>query len=124
MRASIGLKRAYEEPEAADGRRFLVDRLWPRGRSREALELAGWLRDAAPSDELRRRYHARPELWEEFCRSYRAELEERPESWRPLLVAAGEGPITLVYAARDTEHNNAVALRSFLLERLEGDGDR
>lgn len=123
MRATIGLKRAYEEPAADDGQRFLVDRLWPRGRSREALVLADWAREAAPSDELRRRFHRKPELWEDFCRLYRAELEQRPDAWRPLLEAARKGPVTLVYAARDTERNNAVALRSFLLERLAGDGD-
>jgi len=123
VRARIGLKRAYEEPAAEDGQRFLVDRLWPRGRSREALDLVDWAREAAPSDDLRRRFHREPQLWDEFCRSYRAELEDRPETWRALVEAAREGPITLVFAARDTERNNAVALRSFLLERLGDAGD-
>lgn len=122
MPATIRVKRAYEEAEASDGERFLVDRVWPRGRSRAALALEDWAREAAPSDELRRWFGHDPARWEEFRRRYDEELEQRPEAWEPLVEAARRGAITLVYGARDTDHNNAVALRSFLSERLDPSG--
>jgi uncharacterized protein YeaO (DUF488 family) len=114
----IRLKRAYEAPAPSDGRRFLVDRLWPRGVARDALAVEAWLTDVAPSAPLRRRYGHRPQGWQDFAAAYRAELDEKPEAWTPLLeaVRAGE-PVTLVYAARDTERNNAVALKAYLEER-------
>jgi len=114
----IRTKRAYEAPAASDGRRFLVDRLWPRGLPKDALALDDWLKDAAPSHPLRIRYSHRPQGWPAFEADYRAELDENPEVWAPLLEAARGGePITLVYAARDTERNNAVALKAYLEER-------
>lgn len=116
--AAIQVKRAYEEPEASDGERFLVDRVWPRGRSREALALEDWAREVAPSDGLRRWFGHDPGRWEEFRRRYGEELEGRPEAWKPLLEAARRGTITLVYGARDRDRNNAVALGAFLGERL------
>ena len=115
----IQLKRAYDEPQPEDGRRMLVDRIWPRGVSREELELDVWCRDVAPSDELREWFDHDPDRWEEFRRCYAEELRAKPETWQPLLEAArGDGDLTLVYGASDREHNNAVALRDFLRREL------
>ena len=114
----IKLKRVYEQAEPDDGLRYLVDRLWPRGMAKDALQLTAWLREVAPSDELRKEFHRDPARWEEFRRRYWAELDARPEVWEPLLRAARNGTITLLFAARDTEHNNAVALRDYLRDRL------
>jgi uncharacterized protein YeaO (DUF488 family) len=112
----IQIKRAYEEPSAADGVRFLVDRLWPRGVTKEVLHIEAWLKNASPSDELRKRFHGHTEKWQEFCDHYFAELRENPDTWSPIVSAAKKGTVTLIYGARDTEHNNAVALREFLLQ--------
>jgi len=111
----IQVKRAYEEPSSKDGVRFLVDRLWPRGITKELLHIDAWLKDASPSNELRKRFHGDPSQWQEFCRLYFAELKKNPDAWAPITAAARNGTVTLIYAARDTEHNNAVALREFLL---------
>lgn len=111
----IQVKRAYEEPSSKDGARFLVDRLWPRGVSKEALQIDGWMKNVSPSDELRKRFHGNPSQWQEFCRLYFAELKKDPDAWAPIVAAAKKGTVTLIYAARDTEHNNAVALKDFLL---------
>jgi len=110
----IRTKRAYDPPEAADGRRFLVDRLWPRGVTKEALGVEAWVKDAAPSNDLRRRFGHKPEQWDAFQAAYAAELDAHPQAWAPLLEAARAGRITLVFAARDTERNNAVALKAYL----------
>ncbi|MBX7234417.1 MAG: DUF488 domain-containing protein [Caldilineales bacterium] len=118
----IRVKRAYDTAEAADGERFLVDRLWPRGVTKEVLRLAGWLREVAPSDELRRWFGHDPDRWAEFQRRYGAELDGKPESWQPLLEAAARGDITLVYGTKDTQHNNAAALKSYLEARRAEDG--
>jgi uncharacterized protein YeaO (DUF488 family) len=112
----IRIKRAYEPPTPNDGRRFLVDRVWPRGRRKEDLRVEAWCKDAAPSTELRRWFGHAPERWEEFQRLYFAELDRNPHAWVPLLYAARSGPITLVYGARDTERNQAVALARYLIE--------
>jgi uncharacterized protein YeaO (DUF488 family) len=114
----IHLKRAYDETETADGRRFLVDRLWPRGVKKEGLALDGWLKEVAPSDELRRWFDHDPQKWLAFQQRYRDELDAKPESWQPLLMAAGEGDLTLVYGARNREHNNAAALKAYLEEQI------
>lgn len=116
----IRVKRVYDPHEPDDGPRFLVDRLWPRGMKKDKLQLDGWLKDVAPSDELRRWFGHDPAKWKEFCRRYDAELEGAIESWRPLLDRAGDQDITLLFSAHDTERNNAVALRSFLKRRLDG----
>jgi uncharacterized protein YeaO (DUF488 family) len=112
----IRIKRAYEAPSPEDGSRFLVDRLWPRGVKKDALALSAWLKDAAPSDELRRWFGHDASRWNDFRRRYRVELKLRPDSLRPLLEALGRGTVTLVYSARDADHNQAVVLREFLLE--------
>lgn len=111
---AIAIKRAYQAPAPADGRRFLVDRLWPRGLSREQLQLDGWLRELAPSTRLRQAFHHEKLDWEEFCQQYQAELEDQPEQLRQLVQLARQGPLTLVYAARDTTRNHAVVLRDYL----------
>jgi uncharacterized protein YeaO (DUF488 family) len=111
----IQVKRAYEAPSNKDGVRFLVDRLWPRGMTKEHLQIEAWLKDASPSNDLRKRFHGDPSKWQEFCRLYFAELKKNPDGWAPVAAASRKGNVTLVYGARDTEHNNAVALREFLL---------
>jgi uncharacterized protein YeaO (DUF488 family) len=108
------LKRAYDPVEESDGKRYLVDRLWPRGIKKEALHIEDWVKDASPSDALRHEFHKAPEKWEAFRRGYFAELDAHPESWKPLVEAARHHPVTLLYAAKDTEHNNAVALAEYL----------
>jgi uncharacterized protein YeaO (DUF488 family) len=114
----IALKRVYEPAEAADGTRFLVERLWPRGVRKSALVLDAWLKDVAPSTELRRWFGHDPERWQEFRRRYAAELDARPDAWAPILQADRSGTVTLLYSAHDTEHNNAVALKAYLESRL------
>ena len=114
----IQLKRAYDLPSADDGARFLVDRLWPRGVRKEALEIVAWLRNVAPSTELRKWFGHDPEKWPEFQQRYRAELADNADAWQPLLDAARAGTVTLVYGAKDTEHNDAVVLKALLEERL------
>ncbi len=114
----IRVKRVYEKPGANDGTRFLVDHLWPRGLKKEAVKVKLWLKEVSPSNELRRWFGHEPARWKEFQRRYAAELDQKPETWQPLLQAAREGDITLVFGARDTEHNNAVALQTYLDKRL------
>jgi uncharacterized protein YeaO (DUF488 family) len=110
----IRIKRVYDPPDHADGTRFLVERLWPRGMKKEALHLDGWLKEVAPSDALRRWFGHDPAKWEEFQGRYFAELEDKPAAWQPILEAARQGNVTLLYSARDTERNNAVALKAYL----------
>lgn len=114
----IRVKRVYDPPARDDGARFLVDRLWPRGVKKEALRPEGWLKGAAPSDDLRRWFNHNAEKWTEFQRRYRAELEAQPAAWQPLLAAARRGNVTLLYGARDAEHNNAVALKAYVEQQL------
>ena len=113
----LKIKRAYEPPEPVDGRRLLVERLWPRGVKKEALAADAWVKDVAPSTELRKWFGHRPERWEEFRRRYRDELAANPEAWAPILDAAKRGPVTLLYSAHDIEHNGALVLREYLAER-------
>jgi uncharacterized protein YeaO (DUF488 family) len=110
----IKLKRAYEPPDRGDGTRILVDRLWPRGIKKTDAAIDRWLRDIAPSAELRRWFGHRPERWREFRQRYLAELQERPELVEEIRKAARNGQITLVYAARDEAHNDAVVLKELL----------
>lgn len=113
----IRLKRIYDPPEAGDGARVLVDRLWPRGISKERAALTAWLRDVAPSHELRRWFGHEPSRWPAFREKYRAELEQQPDALAALRDLARRGPLTLLFAARDEAHNEAVVLREVLLER-------
>src|SRR5947209_17132119 len=115
----IRLKRAYEEPQQEDGRRYLIDRLWPRGRSKASLKLDGWLKEAAPSQELRRWFQHDPAKWDEFRRRYCNELDAKPEAWMTLVHAARQGPITLIYSARDAEHNNGIVLAEYLAQKMK-----
>jgi uncharacterized protein YeaO (DUF488 family) len=110
----IRCKRVYEPPEAGDGLRVLVDRLWPRGLRRESAEIDVWARDLAPSEELRRWFDHEASRFVEFRRRYRAELRERREDLEGLLGKAGDRPLSLLYAARDHERNNAVVLAELL----------
>jgi uncharacterized protein YeaO (DUF488 family) len=110
----IQLKRVYEEPEAHDGVRFLIERLWPRGIRNADLVMNGWEKEAGPSDELRKWFSHDPEKWTEFQHRYFAELDTRPEAWTRILEAAQRGTVTLLYSSHDTEHNNAVALKRYL----------
>lgn len=114
----IQLKRVYEAPAKQDGSRFLVERLWPRGVKKDALPIQAWLKDAAPSSELRKWFHHDPERWDEFRARYFAELQQHEEAWRPLADAAQKQTVTLLYSSHDTEHNNAVALKEFLERHL------
>lgn len=114
----IQIKRAYDEMEPGDGKRLLVDRLWPRGKSKADLDLADWPKEVAPSDELRKWFHQDRSQWEEFRQRYFEELEAKPEAWKPLLQMAGDETVTLIYSAKDREHNNAVVLKEFLESRL------
>jgi uncharacterized protein YeaO (DUF488 family) len=118
---SIWIRRAYEEPTRNDGYRVLVDRVWPRGVSREELEIDQWIRDLAPSTRLRRWFDHDPARWEEFRRRYFQELRGKEGTIRGLLERIQRGRVTLVYGARDPDHNNAVALRAFLEKRIGRD---
>lgn len=111
---AIRVKRIYEPPEPSDGKRYLVDRLWPRGVSREDAELDGWLKELAPSDSLRKWFDHDAEKWTEFKKRYFDELSEARELWEPLAGESRRGPVTLLYGARDERHNQAVALAELL----------
>ena len=115
----IQCKRVYDEPAATDGRRVLVDRLWPRGCSKATLQLDAWLREVAPSAELRRQFGHAPERFAEFRQQYRRELAAHPEYWQGLLEIAGSGSLTLLFAAREQQLNNAQVLAEFLEEELD-----
>ena len=110
----IQIKRVYEAESEEDGARFLVERLWPRGIRKEDLAIEGWLKDLAPSAELRKWFNHDPAKWDEFCRRYFRELGKHAIVWRPLLSRARRGRVTLVFSAHDTKYNNAIALTKFL----------
>ena len=110
----ITLKRAYDSISATDGTRFLVERLWPRGVQKAKLRIDAWLKDVAPSTELRKWFSHDPDRWNEFRRRYFRELDAQPAAWRPIVSAARRGRVTLVYSSHDTDHNNAVALQEYL----------
>ncbi len=114
----IKVRRVYEEANPQDGERFLVERLWPRGMKKEALPMDGWLKEVGPSTTLRRWYSHDPAKWGEFRKRYFAELDAAAPTWQPLVEAAREGNVTLLYSARDTEHNNALALKEYLEKKL------
>jgi uncharacterized protein YeaO (DUF488 family) len=111
---SFSLKRVYDTARESDGLRVLVDRLWPRGIAKDRVAL--WLKDIAPSDMLRKRFHGQPDHWDEFLAAYYAELKggAAQAAARTLFEHQKKGPVTLLYAARDEQHNNAVALKQWL----------
>jgi uncharacterized protein YeaO (DUF488 family) len=113
----ILLKRIYEPAAKSDGFRVLVDRLWPRGLSKENASIDFWLRDFGPSTILRKWFNHDPAQWEEFQHRYHAELKEKSALLATITEQAKAGPVTLLYSAKDQHHNQAVALRSFLLKR-------
>ena len=120
----VRVKRVYEPIQRSDGSRFLVERFWPRGVKKEKLKLDAWLKAVAPSDGLRRWFAHDAAKWDEFQQRYRAELQADSGAWKPLLEVARQGNVTLLYSARDTEHNNAIVLKDFLEERLAGRDER
>jgi uncharacterized protein YeaO (DUF488 family) len=113
----ITLKRAYDPVSRTDGTRILVERLWPRGVSKEKLRVEAWLKEVGPSTELRKWFSHDPEKWARFRERYFHELDSRPEAWQPIVSAARHGKVTLVYSSHDTKHNNAVALQEYLRAR-------
>ena len=117
------IKRVYEPPSAADGRRILVERLWPRGLTKQKARVDWWLKEAAPTSALRQWFGHDPGKWREFQRRYTAELKANPHALQQLRAAAVAGRVTLVFAARDARRNSAVVLRR-LLERCQTPGDR
>lgn len=110
----ITIKRIYEAPSRDDGYRVLVDRLWPRGMSKEKARVDLWLRDISPSSELRKWFNHEPQKWKEFQERYFAEIETQKEILRPLLKKVKEGNVTLLYSSRELQLNNAVALKEYI----------
>jgi uncharacterized protein YeaO (DUF488 family) len=116
---AFALKRVYEPPEPADGTRILVDRLWPRGVAKDKARIDLWLKDIAPSDALRRRFHGHPDEWDAFCAAYFVELASAAARKTATVVfeRLSDGQVTLLYAAGDEQRNNAVALRIWLSQQ-------
>jgi len=119
---TIAVKRVYDPPAPDDGTRVLVDRLWPRGMSKEHAHLDRWCREVAPSSDLRTWFHHDPTRFAEFERRYRAELDGNPEVAELAALGAGQARLTLLYSARDTEHNQALVLRDVLQAYLDDTG--
>ena len=114
----INLKRAYDPSSDADGNRVLVERLWPRGIKKTSLKIDSWLKDVAPSTELRKWFSHDPAKWDEFRSRYFDELTANAEAWQPILQATRQGTVTLIYSSHNSEYNNAVALKEFLQRHL------
>lgn len=110
----IKIKRVYDPPDPGDGRRVLVDRLWPRGLSKDAARLDEWLKEIAPTDGLRKWFGHDPDRWEEFRKRYREELDLQGGLLEPLRTEARQGTVTLLFAAKDAGHNNAVVLKEMI----------
>jgi uncharacterized protein YeaO (DUF488 family) len=119
----ITLKRVYDPAASSDGKRFLVERLWPRGIRKASLQIDEWLKEVAPSSELRQWFSHDPAKYPDFRHRYFRELDANPQAWQTILdVAARGGKVTLIYSSHDTEHNNAVALRDYLEKKLQKHG--
>ncbi len=114
----IQLKRVYDKPDRNDGVRLLIERLWPRGVRKAALQMDGWQKEAGPSTELRKWFSHDPKKWAAFQRKYFKELDRNPEAWDPIRKAAERGPVTLLYSSHDSDHNNAVALKEYVESKL------
>lgn len=115
----IKLKRVYEPAASGDGTRFLVERLWPRGVRKSELQMDEWLKDVAPSTELRQWFGHDPDKWGDFRERYFRELRANPDAVGPIIAAAKRKTVTLLYSSHDAEHNNAVALREYIGRRLK-----
>lgn len=113
----IRIKRTYDAAARGDGRRILVERLWPRGMKKEALAADAWMKEVAPSTELRKWFDHRVERWEEFRRRYRDELNANRSAWEPILEASRRRTVTLLYSAHDILHNGAIVLRDYLVDQ-------
>jgi uncharacterized protein YeaO (DUF488 family) len=111
---TIQLKRAYDRPSKSDGTRILVDRLWPRGLTKAKAEIHLWLKEIAPSNELRKWFHREDTDWKEFCRRYRSELNKHEDALELLGIKIRRGPVTLVFSSRNREQNHAVILKEIL----------
>ena len=111
---TIYTKRVYDAVASSDGTRLLVERLWPRGVKKVSLKISDWLKDVAPSTELRQWFSHDPAKWDEFRHRYFSELRVNPDAWRPIIEAAHSGAVTLIYSSHDEQHNNAIALKEFL----------
>ncbi|WP_229131727.1 DUF488 domain-containing protein [Bifidobacterium mizhiense] len=118
----VDIKRVYEQAADEDGVRILVDRLWPRGVSKERATLSGWLKEVAPSPDLRRWWHHDPERFEDFARRYRTELDDNPALEDLLSIVREHDRTTLVYAAKDPAVNHALILRDYIRQALEKEG--
>ena len=116
---SIRLKRVYDKPTKSDGHRVLVDRLWPRGLKKSEARLDEWLKEIAPSTTLRKCFAHDPTRWTEFKKRYAAELDDQREQVEQLARSAKKRTITLLFGAKDTEHNNAVALKEYLMSKVK-----
>ena len=110
----IKIKRVYDPPEPGDGKRILIDRLWPRGLKKEDLKMDEWLKEIAPSDKLRKWFSHDPRKYEEFKKRYAKELKDRSETLARIKAEAKKGAVTILFSAKDTEHNNATVLRELL----------
>lgn len=119
---SLAVKRVYDPPSPEDGCRVLVDRLWPRGLKKEEAALDLWVKEVGPSRELRQWFGHEPTRWEGFRHRYAGELDAAPDAWHALAEKARRGRVTLLFGARDEEHNNAVALRAYLETYLAARG--
>ncbi len=116
---NVRLKRAYEPASSSDGTRVLIDRLWPRGVKKADAKIDEWMKDIAPSAELRKWFGHDPARWPEFRERYAAEIKQHPEELQRLRALAREGTLTLVFSASDEEHNNAVVLRDMILDQSD-----
>lgn len=114
MKSSVQMKRVYETPDKDDGTRILIDRLWPRGLTREKAKVDLWLKEIAPSTELRKWFGHDPEKWKEFQKKYKKEIKENKDTWKILQDKVKEGKVTLIYGAKDEEHNDARVLLEML----------
>lgn len=121
---SISIKRVYEPAASSDGYRVLIDRLWPRGLKKEAVPLDVWAKELAPSTALRKWFGHDPALWDGFRHRYAAELDDLGEHWKPLAERAARHPLTILFGARDEEHNNAVVLKEYMEHWLRSHGPR
>jgi uncharacterized protein YeaO (DUF488 family) len=110
----IKIKRVYEPPTKSDGRRFLVERLWPRGVKKADLKLDGWLKEVGPTTALRKWFSHEPAKWKGFQQRYRSELNQNREAWKPILAAAENGDVTLLFSSHDDKRNNVVALKAYI----------